>query len=187
MTSLAVSKRLDELTKQLNKHCYDVGMISTAKFILCGAVVKEIIEQKLIQGDEKEYFDNSTKMPYSTAMHSKNCHSVYSDVVVMGSGLEDIGVGKMIRWLPLLKDKPKEEIAKVLHEILPLRGDDIKLRYLEMKGEPSAVCDCKEWEDKIIQVCKKCHKQKAEEGKGRKKAYNLNTGRIVAREGESTG
>jgi hypothetical protein len=155
--------------------------------MLCGEIVKEILDKKLIKEiSEKQYFDENCDMAYSSACHAKAVYETYGDIITIGSGYEFLGPAKLIKFLPLAKGKTVEEKTTLLNDIKPLRGNDVNDRYLEMKGEKVEPCKCQAFEEKVIQVCKGCGKQKAEEGKARAKAYNLRTGSVMAGKGEGT-
>lgn len=174
------SDLLHRQTKTLNENISKTKMFNTAQFLICGALVKDMLANPVIKGKEKEYFDNSTEMAYSTAMHAKNCHEIYGDVVTIGSGLENIGPAKLIKMIPICKGKPKEEIASHLHKILPLRGNDIQEHYLELKGGNVDPHECKNWKEIKILVCEECEKPQKEERKNRKKTYSLRVGHSMA-------
>jgi hypothetical protein len=175
MTSITVSKELHSLFEQIRKHSKDVSTITTMKFLLIGGAVKRIQDEKLIPRDvsEAEYFVENTGLPYSTLNHARNCRDVYSDVIIVGSNLEDIGPAKLIRFLPLMRDKTKEQKEELLHQIKPLSGTDSRTLYLEMKGEPiEQSCLCEEFEKVEKEVCKACGREK---GKAKSKEAGKRT------------
>ena len=163
MTSITVSTQLHDLVSQIRKHYKDVSTITTMKFLLIGGVVKRIQDEKLIPAgvSESSYFVENTGIPYSTLNHSRNCLETWGDVVIPGSGLEDIGPSKLIRFLPVAREMNTEQKADLLKQIKPLSGSDARIRYLEMKGESVEEHSCTEWQIVEKETCKVCGKEKA--------------------------
>jgi hypothetical protein len=138
-------------------------MVATAKFLLIGGCVKRIQDNKLIPSTEKEesFFVENTGMPYSSLNHARNCLDIYGEIITQGSGLEDIGPAKMIRFIPLMRGKTNEEKIELLNKIKPLSDTDALITYKELKGEPiEQSCLCEEFEKVEKEVCKACGREK---------------------------